>query len=542
MPLLTMLTGECPGKVFRLDKDEMVIGKRAECDISLPDQYVSKSHARIVRQPDGFYIENLENTNGTKVGGVLLKEPRRLLDGELIQICKYTLAYSASSGTTTILETIDFSRATSQSSVRAGAEEKLRVIMEISAELAGVLDLTAVLEKILNALFRIFPQAERGFVLYRDDVNDALIIKARKLRNSDSDEAMPSRTVYDVITGQGQAILFEDVHADGRFSDSGSIGDSHVHSILCAPLWDQQRRPVGVLQVDTRDYQNRFKQDDLDFLVAVAGTISMAVENARLHGIEVRHKQTEQEARDAWDVQRSFLPDRCPVVPGYEFWHHYKPARFVGGDYCDYLPVRSARPPAPTSPAKRWAIALGDVAGKGMPAALLVARIAAEFRLLLRVEPDPASIVALLNQSLHENEAAGRFVTFLLILLDVRQHQLTVINAGHMGPMIRRAGDGIEVIGQDLSGPPLGVVKDQAYGAITTQLGSGDVVVLYTDGVNEALSPAGEQFCVGRLERCLAMAPGGASGVGQAVRDAVRAHTADRDQFDDVTLICFGRS
>jgi serine phosphatase RsbU (regulator of sigma subunit) len=542
MPLLTMLTGECPGKVFRLDRDEMVIGKRADCDIILPDRHVSKSHARIVRRPGGLYIENLKNTNKTKVGGVLLEEPRRLVDGDLIQICDYTLAYSGSVGTTTILETIDLSRTTSRSLARAGAQEKLRVIMEISAELVGVLDLTAVLEKILNALLRIFPQAERGFVLSRDDVSGALTVKACKLRNADVDEAMPSRTVYDLVTGQGQAILFEDVPTDSRVSDSGSIGVCQVRSIMCAPLWDQERRPVGVLQVDTRDYRNRFQQDDLDFLVAVAGTISMAVENARLHGIEVRHRQTEQEARDAWDVQRSFLPDRCPVVPGYEFWHHYEPARFVGGDYCDYLPVRGARLPTPTSPAKRWAVALGDVSGKGMPAALLMARFSAEFRLLLRVEPDPARVVGLLNGSLHENEAAGRFVTFLLILLDVRQHQLTVINAGHMGPMIRRAGGRIEVIGQDRSGPPVGVVEHQVYEAVTTRIGPGDVVVLYTDGVNEALSPGGEQFGMGRLERCLAEAPGGASLIGQAVRDAVRTHTADRDQFDDVTLICFGRS
>jgi len=546
MRSLTMLTGEWPGKVFQLDRDEMVIGKEADCDIILPDRHVSKSHARIVRRPDGLYIENLKNTNKTKVGGVLLTEPRRLADGDLITICDYTLAYDGadgpSAGTTKILGTIDLSKATSRTLARGGAEEKLRVIMEISAELVGILDLTAVFEKVLDALFRIFPQAERGFILSRGDVNDVLTTRASKLRNADAGDLMPSRTVYGLVTGEGQAILCEDVPADSRFSESGSVRASHVYSIMCAPLLDQQRRPVGVLQVDTRDRRNRFKQDDLDFLVAVAGTISMVVENARLHGIEVRHKQTEQEARDAWAVQRSFIPDRCPAVPGYEFWQHYQPARFVGGDYFDYRSFRGARSPTPTSPAKRWAIALGDVSGKGMPAALLMARISTEVRLLLQAEPEPTRVVGLLNRSLCENEAAGRFVTFLLILLDVRRHQLTVINAGHMGPIIRRAGGRIDVIGQDQSGPPLGVVDDQAYGAITTHIGSGDVVVLYTDGVNEAMSPTGELFGMGRLKQCLTTAPRGASLVGQAVQDAVRTHTADRDQFDDITLICLGRS
>ena len=546
MPSLTMLTGDCPGKVFRLDSDEMVIGKKTDCDIILPDRHVSKSHARIVRKADGLYVENLENTNKTKVNGVLLTEPHRLADGDLIKICQYTLAYtwadSSPGGTTKILETIDLSNATNRALDRAGAEEKLRVIMEISADLVGILDLTVVLEKVLDALFRIFPQAERSFILTRGDVNGPLTTKASRVRNADANHSMPSSTVYDLVIEKRQAVLVEDVSTDSRLSKSGSIGASHVRSIMCAPLWDQQRRPVGVLQVDTRDHRKWFKMGDLDFLVAVAGTISMAVENARLHEIEVQHKLMAQELRDAWTVQRSFIPDQCPTVPGYELWHDYEPARIVGGDYFDYLPLRGARSPNSRSPANRWAIALGDVSGKGMPAALLMARISTEVRLLLQVEPEPARLVGLLNQSLCDKEVEARFVTFLLLLLDVRRHQLTVINAGHMAPIIRRAGGRIDVIGQDQSGPPLGVVEDQAYETVTTKIASGDVVVVYTDGVNEAVSPIGEQFGVGRLERCLANAPLGASVVGQAIRDAVRTFTVGRDQFDDITLICLGRS
>jgi len=541
-----MLTGDCPGKVFRLDNDEMVIGKKTDCDIILPDQHVSKSHARIIRRPDGLYIENLKNKNETKVNGVLLTEPRRLVDGDKIKICQYTLAYTwgdaSTGGTARILETIDLSNETSRSLARGGAKEKLRVIMEITAELVGILDLNAVLEKVLDALFRTFPQAERSFILSRCDENDTLTTKASKLRNADADHSIPSNTVYDLVIRERQAILFEDISSDSRFSESGSIGASHVHSIMCAPLWDQQRSPVGVLQVDTRDHRKWFTLDDLDFLVAVAGTISMAVENARLHDIEVRHRQTEQEAKDAWSVQRSFIPDRTPAVSGYEFWHDYEPARFVGGDYFDYLSLRGARSVAPISAARRWAIALGDVCGKGMPAALLMARISTEVRLLLQSNPEPSHVVGLLNKSLCENDAGGKFVTFLLVLLDARRHQLTVINAGHMGPIIRRAGGRIDVIGQDQSGPPLGVEEGQTYEAITTQIGSSDVVVLYTDGVNEAMSPGGELFGMGRLERCIATAPLGASVVGKAIREAVRTHTDGRDQSDDITLICLGRS
>lgn len=542
MPSLTMVTGEWPGKVFKISKDEMVIGQRADCDIFLPDKYVSKSHALIVRRPDGVYVENLKNKNKTRVGGVLLTDPRRLADGDLIEICGYTLVYAASDdstgGTSNILGTIDLSKATSQSLGRGGVTEKLRVIMEISAELAGHLDLTAVLEKVLDALFRIFPQAERGFILSRGEVNDSPTAKASKFRHADADHVMPSRTVYDLVTREAQAILFEDVPADRRFSESGSIVAAEVHSVMCAPLWDTQRKPVGILQVDTRDRSNRFNQDDLEFLVAVAGTISVAVENARLHDLEIRRRQTEQEARDAWAVQRSFIPDRWPTLPGYEFWHYYQPARFVGGDYFDYLALRGAR----STHAKQWVIALGDVAGKGMPAALLMARLSAEVRLLNQVKHDPAQVVNLLNRSLCEKEAAERFVTFLMILFDVRRHELTIVNAGHMGPMIRRASGSIEVIGEARSGLPLGIDSEQEYNTVTTDLNPGDVIVLYTDGVNEAKSPSEQDFGMERLRQCVANAPKEARLVGQAVRDALLTHMADRDQFDDITLICFGRS
>jgi phosphoserine phosphatase RsbU/P len=546
MSSLTMLDGEWPGKVFLLDRDETTIGKRAGSDILLPDQYVSKSHARIVRKPDGLYVENLENTNKTKVGGVELMAPRRLTHGDVITICNYTLIYNAgdgsTSGSTKILETIDLSRTTNRSPRPWETEVRLRVIMEIAAELVGLLDHRAVTEKVLDALFRTFPHAERSFIMTRGNLPGSLTVTASKLRGADAGRVIPSQTVYDLVAGKGQAILFENVPTDTRFDPDGSIRASDVQSIMCAPLWDQGRNAVGVLQVDTRDYRHHFKQHDLDFLVAVAGTLSLAVENARLHAIEVEHRQTEQEARDAWAVQRSFIPAQSPVVPRYEFWHHYEPARFVGGDYFDYLPFRGARSRNQTPASIGWAIAVGDVSGKGMPAALLMARIATEVRLLMHGQRDAASTVGHLNRSLYDNEAAGKFVTFLLTMLDVRRHELTVFNAGHMGPMIRRADGTIEVVGEDQAGPPLGVVAGQIYEPTTTHIEPGDVVVLYTDGVNEAMSPAGELFGMRRLEHSVAAAPHGASLVGQAIRDAVRAHAADRDQFDDITLVCFGRT
>jgi phosphoserine phosphatase RsbU/P len=540
---LKMWLGERPGDLFPLDKDEFVIGRDVECDIVLSAEQVSKRHARVFRVSDAFYIEDLKSTNSTKVGGVSLSAPHRLGDDDVIKIGKFTLVYSdivAPRAGTTILGTIDLPAMASDAS-RHRAEEKLRVISEIAGELIGVLDLSAVLARVLDELFRIFPQVDRGFVLLGDEAGDSLRIRARKLSDAEPGRSMPSRTVYDHVMGQGTAILCENVE-EIDFLASPSVGMSRVASIMCAPLLDRRRRPVGVIQVDTQDPSRTFAHDDLDFLVALAGTISVAVESARMHEIEMQQKRLEQEARDARDVQRNFLPEHCPDIAGYEFWDEYRPARFVGGDYLDYL--SNAGPNSPTSEeteTTRWAIVLGDVSGKGMPAALLMARIATEFRLLIQQDLEPARIASILNKGLYQSGMPEKFMTLLLVRLDVKRHELLIVNAGHMDPMVRRAGGQIETIGEDQAGPPLGVFKDPSYLSVSTPIGVGEVVLLYTDGVNEALSPDREAFGMERLKRCLESTPGGATALGAAIQGALEEHTAGRDQYDDITLICFGR-
>jgi serine phosphatase RsbU (regulator of sigma subunit) len=188
----------------------------------------------------------------------------------------------------------------------------------------------------------------------------------------------------------------------------------------------------------------------------------------------------------------------------------------------------------------RWAIAVGDVSGKGMPAALLMARLSAEVGLLLQMEPDRALIVERLNRNLCASRTEDRFITFLLLVLNAERHEMTVVNAGHMAPMIRRFNGDIEVIGRELAGPPLGIMEDHQYEAVTASVSPGDVALLYTDGVNEALNKEGRLFGMKRLTETLANAPSGVAGVGQSILDAVRHHAAGCDQSDDITLLCFG--
>jgi sigma-B regulation protein RsbU (phosphoserine phosphatase) len=243
------------------------------------------------------------------------------------------------------------------------------------------------------------------------------------------------------------------------------------------------------------------------------------------------------------------IPDRHPDLPGYHFWHYYEPARSVGGDYFDYRPIAGSESPF-DRPSDHWAIAIGDVSGKGMPAALLMARLCAEVSLVLQSEPDPARVVERLNRNLCASRTDDRFITFLLVLLDAERHEMTVVNAGHMPPMIRRTNGHVEEITPARSGQMLGIIADERYESGRFSIGAGEVVVLYTDGITDSgMTKDGSLdrqsqggFGDMRLKQALAAAPSGVGPTGEAIHDAVHRHAAGRPQFDDITLICFGRT
>ena len=181
-------------------------------------------------------------------------------------------------------------------------------------------------------------------------------------------------------------------------------------------------------------------------------------------------------------MQFALIPKEKPDLPGYEFWHHYEPARFVGGDYFDYRPVLGAGA-LPARPSSRWAIAVGDVAGKGMPAALLMAKLYAEVGLVLQAEPDPARAVERLNRHLCEtgNDGAVHHVP-----AGRDRRRPARVDGGQRrahGPDRPPRRRSVEVIGRERSADAAGRrARADAYEPVRTAIGPGDVVVLYTDG------------------------------------------------------------
>ena len=321
-------------------------------------------------------------------------------------------------------------------------------------------------------------------------------------------------------------LLSNDPHHDERLR--GANLPSSVRSLLCLPLL-VRLEVIGVLAV-TNKRRGGFDDADQRLLGIIAMQSAQVVENARLFEDSKQLVSMRDEVRLAQEIQQHLLPAAAPAVPGYELAGISLPARDVGGDYFDFVPLEDGR----------LALALGDVSGKGLPASLLMANLQAALRGQLHFESSAATCTRRLNRHLHRCTATHRFATLFLGLLDPVRHEVITCSAGHERPLHFRAGGVVER--PAAGGLPLGVLEDFDYEEQTTALAPGDLLLVYSDGVTDAEAPGAEPF---GEERLLAVA-GGARGapaqeIVTRVMDAVREHVRDADPFDDVTLLALRR-
>ncbi len=545
VPLLQVVSGPLAGRVYKVDREVMIIGRSPECDLVLEPKSVSRRHAALVHRNGEYLLKDIGSTRGTYVNGLRLTQPVVLKNGNIVQIGEVQLSFKAQAvqieegdqDQSTVFASIDMTTPSDRFLPVVKPEVKLRAMNRISQAFGSTLVLSEILEKVLTTLFEIFPSAERGFVLLKDRDRGTLAPEAIHTRSGPAGDLKISKSILKRVLQNGQAVLSKDLSSE---FPSDSVSDSQIRSLMCVPILDQSQQPIGIVQIDTKDGRGRFDQEDLDLLVSVANQISVAVQNAQLHRDSLKQHELERELQFARQVMQALLPERPASVPGYEFWDCYEPARHVGGDYYGFIPLHDSLQDS-TAPVRRWVIAVGDVVGKGLPAALLTAKLSAEIRLFVQGETDPARVVARLNHQLCENGVLDMYITFLLAMLDITNHRLLVCNAGHPCPLIRRQEGRIEEFGKEESGLPLAIQGDWTYETSETTLESGDVVIFYTDGVTDAFNPQNERFGDAGLRAMLAKAPAGTTAAGEMLVQQVRNHAAGRTQFDDITMVAFGR-
>jgi serine phosphatase RsbU (regulator of sigma subunit) len=279
---------------------------------------------------------------------------------------------------------------------------------------------------------------------------------------------------------------------------------------MCVPLIGPSGKALGVVQLDTQDRAKKFTQDDLKLLWCVANQAAIAMENARFHERTV-HDERARAARTAdmklaREVQASFLPEQEAEASDYYCKAYYKSAQEVGGDYYGYTKLLDGR----------LAVAIGDVAGKGVPAALIMSKVSSETRFWLLSEPDLPTVVCRINSALYPAlEKLSKFVTF----------------------------ETMDVVSDEITGLPLGVADEYPYEVKDFSIQPGDCLLLYSDGVSEAMSVKDEAFTTDAIKKTLAATPvKDPASLVENLRKALDAHAAGREYpHDDITIVCVGR-
>lgn len=558
MAFLQSLNGSDPGHLHPLESERAVLGRHPDCDIVLDEGAVSRQHAQITIVDEEFFVEDLGSRNGTFVNGQPVRGRRRLLDDDRVKICDLLFAFrleepsaatplsglspkhgvaviddTGAPGVSTIMSTLDVK--SSVSGLRAttvNADAKLKALLEITRNLGSTIALDQVLPKILDSLFKIFLQADRGFIVLQEGAGGPLVPKAIKLRRGDTEDTIRiSRTIVRKAMEGKEAILSADAASDARFDSSQSIADFRIRSMMCAPLIDSESRALGVIQIDTLDQRTPFVQEDLDMLASVASQAAFAVENAQLHEAALRQRALERDLELAHRVQQGFLPRHPPKLQDYDFFDFYEPANQVGGDYFDYIEL----------PNQRLAVVVADVSGKGMPAALLMAKLSAEVRYALVSQPGPGAALARLNADFASSGWEDRFVTIAIAVIDLARHELHVANAGHLPPLLRHADDHIEPLGVDQISVPLGVTDEIECEQVSLPFVPGSGLVMFTDGISEAMNMENNLYGLARLRSQVAAPAENVSQLGEQILRDVKLFVGRRAQSDDMCLICVGR-
>lgn len=556
MPSLVFLAGPIAGRRYKLGDGEYVIGRRSDCQIFVPDMRVSRQHARLWRDGDGWTLEDLGSNNGTYINGVRLQtatqlrhddeiliannkirveaqdhpSEQRIAEGQVVTIVDIggqSLLRSRDDGGTgrAALVSSGLVSVSDQKAVRL-IERKLDALTEILRATAASDTEDALLDKIAEALLELFPQAEDVGVLVEDERTRALRVQCQRKRNRPRSEpgATGPRPLPELrIPGT----IIQHVVSDRRGVLLGETADETNETVgtrMGAPLIYHGVH-YGVVYVES--HEQAFRQEDVDLLQTIATQAGLAMHATRVAAQLARREKLERDLRVARQIQRSLLPANVPEVVGLDFAVHYEPAYQIGGDFYDFI----------WHDPSHLGIAVGDVAGKAISAALYMARMTSELRSRAAIARTPARLLRRVNQEIAQLGDDGMFATLVYCIYDLETRSLVFTNAGHCVPLLRRGDRVFPLQAERAHIPPLGVTPELDAGEARVQLQSGDMLIMVSDGILEARDGRGIEYGLSRLSRRIRSARGRADEVVKAILADIDAHAQDQAQGDDMTIV-----
>jgi sigma-B regulation protein RsbU (phosphoserine phosphatase) len=395
----------------------------------------------------------------------------------------------------------------------------LKTLRKISNEISSILELNELLNTVATSV-RSLMSYDAFSILLVDEEQQALRhrFSIRYDQRVNTDNVPLGKGITGNAVQARRAIRVHDTSADERYIAS----HADIRSEIAVPLMLHDK-VIGVMDVES-DQLGYFTEDHERTLVLLAPQVATAIENAQLYeDIAQRERRMQEDLAAAHELQTILMPTGDPEVHGMEVAIGFRPARMVSGDIFDFFEHRD----------DQTAIAFGDSSGKGAAAALYGAVVSGLMRTMARRLRHPAQLMKALNERLIERKVEARYVTLLLMLWDAHSRTLTMSNAGATMPVVCR---GKQIIDLKIEGVPIGLLPDREYDELEFKTQPEDVIVLYSDGVSDHMSPEGKEYGRSRLSRVIRRR------CWQKPEDMVKAIFAELDKFnttlfDDQTLI-----
>jgi serine phosphatase RsbU (regulator of sigma subunit) len=535
MAHLKTIGGNFHGRCYEIT-DALTIGRGINADIQVLMPGISRSHTKIIFEDDKYFAIDLGSKNGTRVNNKLIQKTL-LQSGDLIELgkVKYTFSDPASlqvssakgSGILNILsgsEDPDHIGGTSaffkfdqlDKITKHELIQKLNVIISIAQDISSSLNIDTLLVKLIDRIIGVFPTTDSCTIILRDDKGNYIPLHRRYA----TDQKIP---FHDILISQ--AIL----QKEGAIRNiSVKIAtESHKQSLLISPIIYRDEL-LGLIQLQSKLDTTYFIEEDLAMMMAISVQVSAAIATARMHADILQQQSFQQDLEIAQRVQLNFLPNKDPSIRGFQFSSCYFPALQVGGDFYNYIYKKN-----------EIFIAIGDVSGKGIPAALVMAKLTSEIKFFATLNNSPGLAFNEVNQIFEKECSNDFFATALLLKIDIVTGRVLMANAGHHPPIIKRENGKIEEIqGGDT---PLGTVSGILYEDIPFQLNKGDMLILYTDGITESTNRHKKEFGLDGLMASIETVQSTPRDLLQEILKSMKDHRKGAKQKDDMTVICISR-
>jgi len=542
--VLEVISPDGARRYVRVTQTPFLVGRGSETGnhLQLTDRRISRNCAALVLEGGRLYIEDRGQRRGLYVNGEKVEGSRALSDGDSITFGledSYEIIFrsTTSSGDESIPNLLTRIEHITSSEPASGGLRKLNLLLEATALLHSQVPLDSALANMLDHAVSL-TDADRGMLL-ESDANGALTVRLARRSGGvrlPPESLAPSQTAIQLALRQHSPVVTEDIErGEMDLQAAQSIIAQRLRAVVVIPLYAVHRpasdsgispavgQSLGVLYLDSRR-PAAFSKLDRQILDALAADAASILDNARLVVRERERQRMEQEINIARDIQQALLPRNFPDQPHLAVAGCNYPCLSVGGDYFDVFALDD----------KRTAFLIADVSGKGLGAALLTTMLQGALS-GMTLGTDPARVFNHVNRFLCDHAEVGRYATMFFAILD-RLGNLEFINAGHPSPFLIRNGAAEEAFSEGSF--PVGLVPEADYEVSRVKLEPGDTLVLFSDGVTEAMDPDEQLFGVPRLRDCLSGQTGRPlDQIQKCVLEAVENFARGASQNDDLTML-----